>query len=84
LAGELFRAKDDHREAFWRYEDRLRPFIQSKQKSARNFARSFAPRSALGVWIRNQATKLMTIPQAANLLVLGELRDIFELPDNGM
>ncbi len=58
LAGELCRAGSDHRAAFRRYEQQLRPFIEGKQKSARRFARSFAPRSALGIWIRNQATKL--------------------------
>ena len=84
LAGELSCAKSDHRVAFRRYEERLRPFIETKQKAARSFAHSFAPRSGLGVWIRNQATKLMTIPQVANLLVLGELRDKFELPDYEM
>lgn len=84
LAGELSCAKSDHRVAFRRYEELLRPFIESKQKAARSFAHSFAPRSRLGVWIRNQATKLMIIPQVANLLVLGELRDKFELPDYEM
>ena len=83
LAGELC-AKSGHQEAFRRYEDRLRPLIQSKQKSARTFAHSFAPRSGLGVWMRNQATKLMTIRQVANLMFRGQLRDKFELPDYAM
>jgi 2-polyprenyl-6-methoxyphenol hydroxylase-like FAD-dependent oxidoreductase len=49
LAGELARAKGDHREAFRRYEQRLRPLIESKQKSAEDFAATFAPRTALGL-----------------------------------
>lgn len=49
LAGELSCAMGDHRVAFRRYEERLRPFIESKQKAARSFAHSFAPRSGLGL-----------------------------------
>ena len=44
LAGELNRARNDYREAFRRHEQRLRSFIETKQKSARNFASTFAPR----------------------------------------
>ena len=62
LAGEMGRAKDDHADAFRGYELRLRALIEDKQRSARNFATAFVPRSALGVWARNQATRLMVIP----------------------
>jgi 2-polyprenyl-6-methoxyphenol hydroxylase-like FAD-dependent oxidoreductase len=84
LAGELKAAGGDHGDALRRYEARLRPFIEGKQKSARNFASSFAPRTALGIWFRNQVTRLMGISFVANALIGGGLRDDFELPDYGL
>jgi 2-polyprenyl-6-methoxyphenol hydroxylase-like FAD-dependent oxidoreductase len=83
LAGELKAAGGDHAEAFRRYEQRLRPFIEGKQKSARKFASSFAPRSAFGIWFRNQVTHLMGLPFVANAAVGSGLRDDFELPEYG-
>jgi 2-polyprenyl-6-methoxyphenol hydroxylase-like FAD-dependent oxidoreductase len=80
LAGELC-ASGDHATAFARYERQLRPFIEGKQKAARSFASTFTPRTAVGVWLRNQATKLMAIPGAPDLLVGAQMRDDFVLPD---
>ena len=82
LAGELW-ASADHVSAFAAYERRLRAFIDGKQKAARGFASSFTPRTALGVWLRNQATKLMAIPGVPGLLVGAQMRDDFVLPDYG-
>jgi 2-polyprenyl-6-methoxyphenol hydroxylase-like FAD-dependent oxidoreductase len=79
LAGELKRAGEDYREAFRRYEERLRPFIERKQKSARNFAGAFAPRTRLGVWFRNQVTKLLSFGPVADYFVGRDLRDDFDL-----
>jgi 2-polyprenyl-6-methoxyphenol hydroxylase-like FAD-dependent oxidoreductase len=59
LAGELERASGDHRAAFRAYEARLRPFIESQQRSAARFAGSFAPRTALGLRFRNLVLDLM-------------------------
>jgi 2-polyprenyl-6-methoxyphenol hydroxylase-like FAD-dependent oxidoreductase len=84
LAGELCRVGDDYREGFRRYEARLRPFIEAKQKSARNLAASFAPKTALGLWARNQAARLMGIPMVADLLIGRDMRDDFALPDYGI
>ena len=81
LAGELARHDGNHASAFAGYEKRLRPFIEGKQKAARAFASSFTPRTALGVWLRNQATRLMAVPGVPDLLVRAQLRDDFELPD---
>ena len=44
LAGELQNAHGDHASAFASYERRFRPFIEAKQRAARAFASSFAPR----------------------------------------
>ena len=80
LAGELARAGGDHRAAFAAYEARLRPFIQGKQKSAEAFASSFVPKTALGVWYRNMATRAMKLPKIADLLIGSSVRDDFDLP----
>lgn len=84
LAGELKQAGDDYALAFRRYEERLKPFILSKQKSARAFASSFAPETAFGIWLRNLVTKLMAVPLVAELAIGSTLKDDFELPDYGM
>jgi 2-polyprenyl-6-methoxyphenol hydroxylase-like FAD-dependent oxidoreductase len=81
LAGELALADGDHRRAFAAYERRLRHFVEGKQKSARGFASSFTPRTALGVWLRNQATSMMAIPGVPGLLIGAQMRDDFKLPD---
>lgn len=82
LASELARAPGDHRAAFMAYEDRLRPFVEGKQKSAENFASTFVPKTEFGIWLRNQATKLMALPGAATLMLGQSLRDDFELSDD--
>lgn len=81
LAGELALADGDHGRAYAAYEGRLRDFVEGKQKSARSFASSFTPRTALGVWLRNQATSLMAVPGVPGLLIGAQMRDDFKLPD---
>jgi hypothetical protein len=62
----------------------LRPFVEGKQESAKDFASSFVPKTAFGVWVRNQATKLMAIPQVANFFIGRTLRDDIDMPDYDM
>lgn len=81
LAGELARHDGEHTLAFAGYERRLRPFVEDKQRAARAFAGSFTPRTAVGVWLRNQAARLMAVPGIPGLLMSAQLRDDFELPD---
>ncbi len=83
LAGELRRANGDHGVAFASHENRLRTFIAGKQASASKFAATFAPQTAVGVWFRNQATKLMRVPMIADTLIGRNinLKDDFDLPD---
>ena len=59
----------------------MMPLLQTKQKVAADFASSFAPASAFGIALRNIATRLMSIPFIANLLVGRLLRDDIELLD---
>ena len=81
LAGELNRAGHDYQAAYRRYEQLLRPFVEDKQKSVRYFASAFVPKTRVGVWIRNQVTKLMAFPPLAQYLFVRKLRDDFDLPD---
>jgi 2-polyprenyl-6-methoxyphenol hydroxylase-like FAD-dependent oxidoreductase len=84
MAGELARAGGDHVQAFARYEERLRSLIVSKQAAARKFAGAFAPRTAIGVWFRNQVTRLMNVPPLAEFFLGRDLRNQMELPDYGI
>lgn len=80
LAGELHRAGADYASAFKSYEALLRPLIERKQHAARRFAASFAPRTKIGIRLRNLVTKAMWIPFIADLAVGSSIRDDFELP----
>ena len=54
LAGELHRSKGDFAEAFRRYQHLFGPFVLAKQRAALRFAGSFAPKSKLTLFLRNQ------------------------------
>jgi YD repeat-containing protein len=84
LAGELNRAGQNYRLAYDRYERLLRPLIKQKQADARRFAAAFAPKTAPGVWIRNHATQLLTIPYIGDRLLSKQLSDDFALPAYGI
>ena len=79
--GEISRAAGDYEKAFAAYEARLRSFIEGKQRIAESFASTFVPQTELGIWLRNQATRLMALPGAAHLMVGKNLSDDFALPD---
>jgi 2-polyprenyl-6-methoxyphenol hydroxylase-like FAD-dependent oxidoreductase len=81
LAGELKRANGDYRAAFAAYQKRLGTFIAGKQQAAVRLSPFFAPTSRLGLFLRNQITKLLSIPFVAQLAVGREFRDRVELPD---
>ncbi len=80
LAGELARAGGDHRRAFDAYENRLRPFIESKQAGAARYIGFFATRTRSGLWLRDLAMRTMNFAPMTRLLA-GSVRDDFELPD---
>lgn len=81
LAGELNRAGGDYRQAFDRYERRLRPVVEARQRSARAFAAMFAPKTSLGVWTRNRMSRLLNVPWLADWAVRREFRDDITLPE---
>jgi 2-polyprenyl-6-methoxyphenol hydroxylase-like FAD-dependent oxidoreductase len=78
LAGELA-ARDRLDSALVRYEARLRAFMAGKQDAAIGAARSFAPKTRFGVFLRNQITKAFAVPFVAKLAV-GSLQDRIDLP----
>jgi 2-polyprenyl-6-methoxyphenol hydroxylase-like FAD-dependent oxidoreductase len=81
LAGELGRKGSQPQEAFERYEERLHPFIADKQKAAVQFSGSFAPKTRLGLFFRNQISKLLKVPLIAKLAMGPSLFDRIDLPD---
>ncbi|WP_244507896.1 FAD-dependent monooxygenase [Mesorhizobium sp. ORS 3428] len=81
LAGELLKANGRHQEAFIKYEAFLRNYIQAKQRGAERFATALAPRTQLGLLIRNLVTKAFAVPGLARLVIGKEITDAVRLPD---
>jgi 2-polyprenyl-6-methoxyphenol hydroxylase-like FAD-dependent oxidoreductase len=80
LAGELLAAGGDHMRAFLAYEWRFKPFLDRKQRSARRLGAWFAPRTHLGLFVRNQITRLATVPGFSNLIVEPIVANELRLP----
>jgi 2-polyprenyl-6-methoxyphenol hydroxylase-like FAD-dependent oxidoreductase len=80
LAGELKNADGDHRTGFRAYSQILRPLMAKKQRAARRFAGSIAPRTPSGIYLRNQITRIMTQPFIVKLFMGGLLTDPLTLP----
>ena len=80
LAGELAAAHGDHRRAFAQYEARLRSYIGAKQRGAERFAGAFAPKTRMGLHIRNLVIKAFAIPGLARFAVGRDIADSIQLP----
>lgn len=78
LAGELARSRGE-RSAFHAYEQKLRPFMESKQKMAARFGAAFVPETAFGVGFRNRIASLLNIQPFANAAISSGLKDNIEL-----
>jgi 2-polyprenyl-6-methoxyphenol hydroxylase-like FAD-dependent oxidoreductase len=83
LAGELKKARGDHMVAFAGFEGAMRGFIEKEQKSAAGFAQSFAPKTALGIFLRDRVLDTMRIPALADWIVRRFFANAFNLPDYG-
>ena len=81
LAGELAAALGRHEEAFGRYETLLRDYMSAKQKAAEGFAGAFAPKTRMGLFIRNQIVRTFALPGLAKLVIGRDIADRLELPD---
>lgn len=71
----------DYTRGFAEYERQLRPFLAAKQKAARDFAPAFAPKTRLGLAVRDMAARMLSLPGAPRLLVGGTVQDDFTLPE---
>ena len=81
LAGELAKAGGRHDEAFANYEALLRPFIATKQKGAERFSAAFAPKTPVGLFVRNQIIRACAIPGLAGFALSRDIADSLRLPD---
>lgn len=82
LAGELARARDDHRTAFTRYENRLRKYAEGCQAGGGRTGKFFAPATVTGIRLRNA---LLSRPWLLKgMLKLGEKVSTMPLPDHPM
>lgn len=59
LLARALHATPDYREAFVRYEQQMRPSVQSQQNKARGTAKSFAPGSLPGLLIQQAMLKVV-------------------------
>jgi 2-polyprenyl-6-methoxyphenol hydroxylase-like FAD-dependent oxidoreductase len=81
VAGELYRCKGDYASAFARYQDLFGPFVLAKQRAALRFAGTFAPKSELSLFLRNQIMKLLTVSWIAELVFGRDFSDKIVQPD---
>jgi 2-polyprenyl-6-methoxyphenol hydroxylase-like FAD-dependent oxidoreductase len=81
LAGELHRADGRVDRAFARYQELFGPFVAMKQRAARRFVGTFAPKSTFSLFVRNQIMRLLSIPWIADLTAGREFSDRITLPD---
>ncbi|APE25580.1 MULTISPECIES: FAD-dependent monooxygenase [Streptomyces] len=80
LAGELARARGDHRTAFARYESRLRTYAENCQAGGDRTGKFLAPATATGIRLRN--TLLSRRLLLNGMLKLGEkVSSTVTLPD---
>lgn len=80
LAGELHRAGGDHEVAFARYESLFADFVREKQESALRFAGTFAPKTKLSMFVRNQVMNLLRVPWIANIFLARAFADRIVIP----
>ncbi len=81
LAGELHRADGGYQHAFGRYQQLFGPFVSMKQRAARRFAGTFAPKSTMALFLRNRLFALFSIGWIARLIAGREFRDRIALPE---
>ncbi|MCB0406435.1 MAG: hypothetical protein KDD51_16755, partial [Bdellovibrionales bacterium] len=81
LAYHLERCSGDYTKAFSAYEQSLTAFMHKKQRAAEQFSGAFAPKTAFGLFFRNQITKFFSIPFVADLAMGSGLKDAIELPE---
>jgi 2-polyprenyl-6-methoxyphenol hydroxylase-like FAD-dependent oxidoreductase len=82
LAGELRRAGGDHRIAFARYEERMRPYVAQAQELPPGGVDGFAPRTAAMIRMRALSMRWMTRWPVRSLMAgVFQKADAIELPN---
>jgi 2-polyprenyl-6-methoxyphenol hydroxylase-like FAD-dependent oxidoreductase len=81
LAGELERAEGDYRVAFANYQNAFKPFVTAKQHAAMRLGGWFAPKTRLGLLLRNKLTHVRALPLVSDLMTGRMIADRFELPE---
>jgi 2-polyprenyl-6-methoxyphenol hydroxylase-like FAD-dependent oxidoreductase len=81
MAGELVKAAGRHAEAFHNYEALLRRYMASKQRGAERFSSAFAPRTRLGLFLRNLVIRACAIPGLSRLAFGRDIVDKLALPN---
>ena len=81
LAGELATADGRYQQAFAGYEKLMREYIGIKQRGAERFASAFAPKTRIGLSLRNLVIRAFAIPGLARLAVGQDIADNLQLPD---
>ena len=79
LAGELKQANGNYKTAFEKYQNIFKPFIDRKQKTAQNFAKSLVPKTKFGIWLRNSFTNLMFLPIVSKMFITQFMDDDLNL-----
>ena len=80
LAGELRNTGGDFRAAY-SAQRRFKPFIERKQRLAARFSRQFAPRTRLGLLVRNVVSQLLDAPLVGDMMAKRMFADRFAMPD---
>lgn len=81
LAGELHRAKGNHKQAFKAYQTRLHSFLLEKQNAALKFTGFFAPKNWLLLIIRDTMTNFASLPIVGQMMLGSMFNDNLELPN---
>jgi 2-polyprenyl-6-methoxyphenol hydroxylase-like FAD-dependent oxidoreductase len=81
LAGELYRSGGDVAAATTAYQERFGPFVADKQRAARRFLGTFAPKSTWSLRFRNLMFRLLSSPWVAKAIVRGSFSDKITLPE---
>ncbi|MFI6599081.1 FAD-dependent monooxygenase [Nonomuraea sp. NPDC050536] len=68
LAGELAAARGDHRVAFPRYEQLMRPYATRAQKSGEGIAGMMVPQGRFMTWMMRQSQRLMPYTPGMSLI----------------
>ncbi|HEX7020951.1 MAG TPA: FAD-binding domain [Gemmatimonadaceae bacterium] len=80
LAHAIGEHDTDIRSAFLAYEREFRPFVEQKQRSAKRFGSWLAPRTRLGIRLRDLGTAFLGLPMVGEALIARSVGDRFELP----